>query len=76
MERWRNFSGVHAGSASVLCSTQLNAGLRESYEDMKKKHSKEPEGASLNATHDWFHWLEVRAKFHNVKVGRQRIQIQ
>ena len=55
----------------MLCPTQLNADLKESYDDMKKKDSEEPEGASFNAIHDWFHWLEVRAKLHSVKVGRQ-----
>ena len=71
-----SFQDAHAVSASVLCPTQLSAGLGESCEDVKKQHSEEPEGASFNAIHDWFHWLEVRPKLHNVKVGRQPIQIQ
>ena len=25
------------------------------YEDVKKKHSEESEGASFNVSHDWFH---------------------
>ncbi|TEA25720.1 hypothetical protein DBR06_SOUSAS2510164, partial [Sousa chinensis] len=31
------------------------------YEDLKKKHSEESEGASFNASHGWFHRFKARA---------------
>ena len=46
------------------------------YEDLKKKHGKELEGASFNASHGWFHRFKARANIRNVKVARQRVQIQ
>ena len=36
---------------------------------MKKKHGKESEGTSFNASHGWFHPFKARANFHNVKVS-------
>ena len=39
------------------------------YEDLKKKHGKESEGTSFNASHGWFHPFKARANFHNVKVS-------
>ena len=41
------------------------------YEDSKKKHSQETEGASFNASHGWFHWFKSRANLQNVKVSGQ-----
>jgi len=38
------------------------------YKDVKKKHSKESEGSSLNASCGWFHLFKHRANLHNVKV--------
>jgi len=38
------------------------------YKDMKKKHSKESEGSSFNASCGWFHLFKHRANLHNVKV--------
>ena len=37
------------------------------YEDLKKKHGEESEGASFNANHGWFHRFKARTNFHNVK---------
>ena len=39
------------------------------YEDLKKKHGEESEGAYFNASHGWFHQFKARANFHNVKVS-------
>ena len=39
------------------------------YEDLKKKHGKEPEGTSFNASHGCFHRFKSRANFHNIKVS-------
>ena len=39
------------------------------YKDAKKKHSKESEGSSFNASCGWFHLLKPRASLHNVKVS-------
>ena len=39
------------------------------YEDLKKKHSEESEGASFNASHGWFQGFKARADLHNVKVS-------
>ena len=39
------------------------------YEDLKKKHGKDSEGTSFNASHGWFHRLKARANLHNVKVS-------
>ena len=39
------------------------------YEDLKKKHGEESEGASFNASHGWFHRFKARANLHNVKVS-------
>ena len=39
------------------------------YNDLKKKHSEESEGASFNASHGWFHRFKARANLHNVKVS-------
>ena len=37
---------------------------------MKKKHGKESEGSSFNASHGWFHQFKARANnLHNVKVS-------
>ena len=33
------------------------------YEDLKKKHGKESEGASFNASHGWFQRFKARATF-------------
>ncbi|XP_068410092.1 putative CENPB DNA-binding domain-containing protein 1 [Eschrichtius robustus] len=41
------------------------------YEDLKKKHGKESEGASFNASHGWFHLFKARANLHNIKVKWQ-----
>ncbi|XP_069901617.1 tigger transposable element-derived protein 1-like [Globicephala melas] len=38
------------------------------YEDLKKKHGEESEGASFNASHGWFHGFMARANIHNIKV--------
>ncbi|KAJ8781182.1 hypothetical protein J1605_011166 [Eschrichtius robustus] len=38
------------------------------YEDLKKKHGEESEGASFNASHGWFHQFKAKANLHNVKV--------
>ncbi|KAJ8781184.1 hypothetical protein J1605_011168 [Eschrichtius robustus] len=43
------------------------------YEDVKKKHGEESEGASLNAIHGWFHWFQARANLHNVKVSGEAV---
>ena len=54
----------------VLLSLMLIQGKAKSlYEDLKKKHSKESEGASFNASHGWFHGFKARANLHNVKVS-------
>ena len=39
------------------------------YEDLKKKHSKESERASVNASHGWLHRFKAGANLHNVKVS-------
>ena len=39
------------------------------YEDLKKKHGEESEGASFNASHGWFHWFKARANLYNIKVS-------
>ena len=39
------------------------------YEDLKKKHGEESEGAYFNASHGWFHQFKARAKLQNVKVS-------
>ncbi|XP_044275311.1 tigger transposable element-derived protein 1-like [Varanus komodoensis] len=39
------------------------------YEDLKKKHGKESEGASFHASHGWFHRFKARANLHNIKVS-------
>ena len=39
------------------------------YEDLKKKHGKESEGASFNASHGWFHRFKARDNLHKVKVS-------
>ena len=39
------------------------------YEDLKKKHGQESEGASFNASHGRFHGFKARANLHNVKVS-------
>ena len=39
------------------------------YEDLKKKHGEESEGASFNANHGWFHWFKARANLYNIKVS-------
>ena len=39
------------------------------YEDLKKKHGEESEGASFNASHGWFHWFKARDNLHNIKVS-------
>ena len=39
------------------------------YEDLKKKHIEESEGASFNASHGWFHRFKARANIHNIKVS-------
>ena len=39
------------------------------YEDLKKKHGEESEGASFNAFHGWFHRFKARANLHNVKLS-------
>ena len=38
------------------------------YKNAKKKHSKESEGSSFNASCGWFHLFKPRANLHNVKV--------
>ena len=43
------------------------------YEDVKKKHGEESEGASFNAIHGWFHWFQARANLHNVKVSGEAV---
>ena len=43
------------------------------YEDLKKKHSEESEGASFNASHGWFHRFKARANLHNVKVSGEAV---
>ena len=43
------------------------------YEDLKKKHSEESEGASFNASHGWFHQFKARANLHNVKVSGEAV---
>ena len=32
------------------------------YEDLKKKHGKESDDTSFNASHDWFHQFKAREK--------------
>ena len=41
------------------------------YEDLKKKHGKELEGISFNASHGWLHCFKARAKLHNIKVSSE-----
>ena len=41
------------------------------YEDLKKKHGEESEGASFNASHGWFHQFKARANLHNIKVSSE-----
>ena len=38
------------------------------YEDLKKKHGKESEGASFKASHGWFHPFKAIVNIFNVKV--------
>ncbi|XP_021573038.1 tigger transposable element-derived protein 1 [Carlito syrichta] len=42
------------------------------YEDLKKKHGEESEGASFNASHGWFHRFKARANLH-VKVSGEAV---
>ena len=37
------------------------------YEDLEKKHSKEPGDTSLNASHDWFHQLKALLYYSTVQ---------
>jgi len=39
------------------------------YEDLKKKHGNDSEGANFNASHGWFHWFKTRTKLHNINVS-------
>ena len=39
------------------------------YEDLKKKHGEESEGASFSGSHGWFHRFKARANLHDVKVS-------
>ena len=39
------------------------------YEDLKKKHGNDSEGANFNASHGWFHWFKARANLYNGKVS-------
>ena len=39
------------------------------YEYLKKKHGKESEGASFNASRGWFHWFKAITNLPNVKVS-------
>ena len=55
--------------------------VKSLYEDLKKKHGKQSEGTSFNASHGWFHQFKARAKLHNVKVsgeaaGADRVAVQ
>ena len=43
------------------------------YEDLKKKHSEESEGASFTASHGWFHQFKARANFQNRKVSGEAV---
>ena len=52
-----------------LSLTLIQEKAKSLYEDLKKKHSEESEGASFNASHGWFHRFKVRANLHNVKVS-------
>ena len=45
------------------------------YEDLKKKHGKESEGASFNASHGWFHRFKARASLHKVKVSGKAVSV-
>ena len=42
------------------------------YEDLKK-HGKESESASFNASHGWFHQFKARDNLHNVKVSGEAV---
>ena len=43
------------------------------YDDLKKKHGKESEGASFNVIHGWLHQFESLPSQH--KSARQGVQI-
>ena len=63
---------MDSGSASASSPPQRNADARKAkslYEDLKKKHGEEPDGASFNVSHGWFHQFKARASLHNVKVS-------
>ena len=42
-----------------LSLTTIQEKVKNLYEDLKKKHSKESGGISLNASRDWFHQLKA-----------------
>ena len=41
------------------------------YENLKKKHGEESEGASFNASHGWFHCFKNRANLHNMVAAQE-----
>ena len=53
----------------LLNLTLIQEKAKSLYEDLKKKHGKESEGTSFNASHGWFHRFKARASLHNVKVS-------
>ena len=63
---------MSAESASASSPAQLmpiQEKAKTLYEDSKKKHSEESEGASFNASHGWFHRFQARANLQNLKVS-------
>lgn len=66
-------TSVDAESISVSSPAQPNVDSRKAkslYVDLKKKHSKESEGTSFNASHGWFYRFKARA---NVKVSGEAV---
>ena len=46
------------------------------YEDLKKRHGSDSEGANLNAGHGWihwFHWFKTRTELHNMNVSVETV---